>query len=58
MSPAFSELSMLMQQSALLESRLLIGDYPDESGAKREVVGRGANEKGREKERVHTKPRS
>ncbi|KAG7092964.1 hypothetical protein E1B28_009265 [Marasmius oreades] len=53
MSPGFNELSMLMQQSVLLESRLLIGDYPDESGAKREVVGRGANEKGREREREH-----
>ncbi|KAL0057255.1 hypothetical protein AAF712_016107, partial [Marasmius tenuissimus] len=34
MSPGLGELAMLMQQSALLESRLIVGDYPDESGEK------------------------
>ncbi|KAF9261466.1 hypothetical protein L218DRAFT_498929 [Marasmius fiardii PR-910] len=52
MSPGFSELSLLMQQSALLESRLMSGDYPDESVGKREAVNRGA--KGREKEKEQT----
>lgn len=51
MSPGFNELSLLMQQSALLESRLMNGDYPDEGQGKRGAISREFREKETEKER-------
>ncbi|KAL0576024.1 hypothetical protein V5O48_005953 [Marasmius crinis-equi] len=40
MSPGLNELAMLMAQSALLESQLLNGEYPDEGQARREAEKR------------------
>ncbi|KAK1222952.1 hypothetical protein PQX77_014188 [Marasmius sp. AFHP31] len=52
MSPGLGELAMLMQQSALLESRLIVGDYPDESGEKEKAKERERQRREKETERA------